>query len=230
MALVFHHSLQALVRRRYGTLRGLLRLLLAQLEWLSGRLRAFSPQRAGAAQRLVFVCQGNICRSAFADQLALQTQHPSAALPVASLGLSTCSGAVSPPAAQQAALRCGVDLERHRACDFSDFTVLPGDLFLVMEVRQARELRRRLGPRTDVEVVLLGLWCTGPMPHLHDPFTLSDAYFDQCFARVRQAVRGLQRAVPQLTRRQPADMAATANEVSAIRRGAGATGRGGSIA
>ena len=196
MALVFHHSLQALVRRRYGTLRGLLRLLLAQLEWLSGRLRAFSPQRAGAAQRLVFVCQGNICRSAFADQLALQTQHPSAALPVASLGLSTCSGAVSPPAAQQAALRCGVDLERHRACDFSDFTVLPGDLFLVMEVRQARELVRRLAGRPHAGVVLLGLCCKPRLAHLHDPFSLDADYFDTCFARLTQAVLRLQAMLP----------------------------------
>jgi protein-tyrosine phosphatase len=65
-----------------------------------------------------------------------------------------------------------------------------------MEVRQAHELRRRLGPRADVQVCLLGMWCDPLMPHLHDPFTLGDAYFDTCFQRVRQAVQTLSLVLP----------------------------------
>lgn len=65
-----------------------------------------------------------------------------------------------------------------------------------MEVRQAHELRRRLGDRSDVQVCLLGMWCNPVMPHLHDPFTLGDAYFDTCFQRVRQAVQALSVELP----------------------------------
>jgi protein-tyrosine phosphatase len=74
--------------------------------------------------------------------------------------------------------------------------VQPGDLLLAMEVRQVHELTRRLGGRTDVQVALLGNWCSPPAPHLHDPFTLSDAYFDTCFARIHQAVGRLANDVP----------------------------------
>jgi protein-tyrosine phosphatase len=34
------------------------------------------------------------------------------------------------------------------------------------------------------------------MPHLHDPYTLGDSYFDVCFERVRQAVRHLDADLP----------------------------------
>ncbi|WP_432377765.1 hypothetical protein [Duganella sp. P38] len=184
------------VDRRHGTWRGGVRSLLARLELASGRLRPFQLRHPHRVRRVVFVCLGNICRSAFAHQVAARLE-----MEVASLGLSTSTGAGSPDSALRAASRHGYDMAAHRATDLSDFEVRPGDLLLVMEVRQARELRRRLGARDDVEVALLGLWCAPPMPHLHDPFTLSDAYFDQCFSRVRDAVRALHRALPQVSRR-----------------------------
>lgn len=162
-------------------------------------MRLRQPHRV---RRAVFVCLGNICRSAFAEQVAARL-----GMTAVSVGLSIHTGATSPDSALRAARRHGYDMSAHRATDLTDFEVRPGDLFLVMEVRQARELRRRLGSRTDVEVVLLGLWCTDPMPHLHDPFMLSDVYFDKCFSRVRQAVRALQRALPQLTQVAPQTVA-----------------------
>lgn len=176
------------LRRRFGTWRGLVRLLLAELALSRGKLDAFLPASLPAPRRLVFVCQGNICRSAFAVQAA-----QGLGLPVASLGLATCSGAAAPAAARAAAARLGVDLHAHRALDWTDFDVQPGDLFLAMEVRQAEELQRRLAGYEAVAVSLLGLWCEPPRPHVHDPFTLSADYFDTCFGHLAQAVRALRR-------------------------------------
>lgn len=180
----------AWINRRFGTWRGLLRLLLAYAELGTGRLRQFRLRRPEQVKRVVFVCLGNICRSAFGDKVAWES-----GLRVASLGLSTTTGVGSPDAAREAARRNGIDLDGHRAVDWGDFEVQPGDLFLVMEVRQAHELRRRLGTRADVQVCLLGMWCAPAVPHLHDPFTLSAAYFDTCFARVRQATDNLNRVL-----------------------------------
>ena len=175
-----------LVKARFGTFRGLVRLVLAYVELGAGRLAMFSGQSNKDVRRLVFVCQGNICRSAFGGKLATDL-----GLPTASLGLSTTSGVPSPPEALASARRQGVDLSGHRAIDWSDFEVLAGDMFLVMEIRQAHEVRRRLNGRRDVSVALLGMWCTPITPHLHDPFTLSDSYFDTCFARIRGAVENM---------------------------------------
>lgn len=179
-----------LVRRRFGTMRGLARLALARLDLATGRLALFQLRRPREVRRVVFVCLGNICRSAFAQQIAIG--H---GLPAASLGLSTTTGARSPAEAIKAALRQGIALHGHRATDLRDFTVLPGDLFLAMEVRHARALRQRLLARHDVQIALLGSWCRPPMPHLHDPFSLSADYFDTCFQRVREAVDGLNQAL-----------------------------------
>lgn len=176
---------------RFGTWRGLVRALLARAELTTGRLRPFQLHRPKSVRRLVFVCLGNICRSAYGHQVALAY-----GMNVASLGLSTTTGVGSPEQAVASAARHGVDMAGHRATDWADFVIEPGDLFLVMEVRQAHELRRRLGDRADVQVCLLGMWCAPVMPHLHDPFTLSDAYFDSCFQRVRQAVQALNVALP----------------------------------
>ena len=179
------------IDRRYGTWRGLVRALLAHLELATGRLAPFQLRRPETVRRAVFVCLGNICRSAYGHRIALE--H---GMNVASLGLSTSTGGSSPAEAIAASARAGVDLSVHRSTDWKDFKVESGDLFLVMEVRQAHELRRRLGPRDDVQICLLGMWCQPRMPHLHDPFTLSDAYFDSCFARVTQAVGRLAADLP----------------------------------
>jgi protein-tyrosine phosphatase len=192
------------IDRRFGTWRGLVRALLARAELAAGRLRPFELQHPKTVRRLVFVCLGNICRSAYGHQVALEY-----GMNVASLGLSTTTGVGSPEQAVAAAGRQGVDMARHRATDWGDFVIEPGDLFLVMEVRQAHELRRRLGDRADVQVCLLGMWCDPVMPHLHDPFTLGDGYFDSCFQRVRQAVQALSVVLPDV--RQIATPRAGAN-------------------
>lgn len=184
-------SLRNRLNARYGTWRGLVRLMLAQAERVTGRLRPFELHDPQAVRRVVFVCLGNICRSAYAEQVARAE-----GLRTASLGLSTTTGVGSPDAALAAAARQRMPMDAHRARDWSDFTLQPGDLLLAMEVRQVHELRRRLGDRSDVQVALLGNWCPAPMPHLHDPFTLSDDYFDTCFTRIRQAVVRLANDVP----------------------------------
>lgn len=192
------------IDRRFGTWRGLVRALLARAELATGRLRPFQFQPSTPVRRLVFVCLGNICRSAYGHQVALEY-----GMHVASLGLSTTTGVSSPAQAVTAAARQGVDMACHRATNWGDFVVEPGDLFLVMEVRQAHEMRRRLGGRSDVQICLLGMWCDPVMPHLHDPFTLGDAYFDRCFQRVRQAVQALSVSLPELRRSAPPRASAT---------------------
>lgn len=191
-------ALRNRLNARFGTWRGLVRLLLAHAERAAGRLRPFELHDPQAVRRVVFVCLGNICRSAYAEQVAR-----AAGLNAASLGLSTTTGVGSPDPALAAAARQRMPMEAHRARDWKDFTLQPGDLLLAMEVRQVRELTRRLNGRTDVQVALLGNWCAPKSPHLHDPFTLSDDYFDTCFTRIRQAVGRLANDVPN-ARAEPA--------------------------
>jgi len=180
---------ESVVSRRFGTRRGLVRLLLAHVQTSVGAAKIVLP-RADAVERLVFVCQGNICRSAFAEAIARRRD-----LACCSFGLSTTSGVGAHPPAIEIADRLGVDLRSHRAIAWQDYTPRQGDLLLAMEVRQLDWLAAnpRLGtlPRS-----LLGLWATPRRPHLHDPYSLSSAYMRTCFELVGTAVAALDRAFP----------------------------------
>jgi protein-tyrosine-phosphatase/peptidoglycan/xylan/chitin deacetylase (PgdA/CDA1 family) len=178
------------MNRQHGTWRGAVRAWLARIDLRRGRLSAFSLQYPDRVQRVVFVCLGNVCRSAYAQRVAERL-----GMQAVSIGLSTTTGASSPDSALRAAARGGEDLSAHRATDLRDFAIQAGDLLVAMEVRHAQALQNRLIARQDIQIALLGLWCDPPEPHLHDPYTLSDAYFDRCFARLRQAVHGLHRTL-----------------------------------
>ena len=173
------------VNRHFGTYRGLIRLGLAHIEYASGRLRHFKCHDLSHVTRLVFVCQGNICRSSFADHLARSLGVPST-----SFGLSTTTGMPADPTAMKISPQFGVDLVSHQVTDIEDFQFYQGDLLLAMEIRQARKLSSLSLP-DGVQIALLGNWSKPFRPHIHDPFSLSEDYFFTCFQVIERAVKQL---------------------------------------
>ncbi len=168
----------------HGTWRGWVRAGLAELEYGLGRLDAFLQPDLAGFDRVVFVCLGNINRSAFAEQVA--RQH---GLRCGSLGLSTTAGAPATDAARRLAPGLGVSLDAHRATPLADWPRQRSDLLLVMEARHARRLVALGVPAS--QVALLGHWAAPRRLHLHDPHKLSDAYFLTCFNLIRSSVEGL---------------------------------------
>ena len=86
-------------------------------------------------------------------------------------------------------------MDRHHATDIADYIPEHGDLLLAMETRQLRVLAgdRRLCtiPRT-----LLGLYSKPPVPHLHDPYGLSNDYMQTSLTQIETAVSALKTAFP----------------------------------
>lgn len=173
--------------RGFGTLRGLVRTVLAAAMWRCGAYRKYSRVDWAKVKRLVFVCRGNICRSPFAHHLA---QASVTAFPIASIGLVASTGRPAFELAIDVAREFSVDLTVHRTTNVSDFEILDGDLFLLMENRHVSALRPYIRGR-DVQVALLGLWCRPRFALLYDPYTLPRDYFVTCFSRIDRAVRGL---------------------------------------
>ena len=171
-----------MIRAYFGTFRGLVRLALSHLQSLANRAGPRRPEVD--VRRLVFVCQGNICRSAFAQAVAEST-----GLHTMSIGLSTNSGRPAHGPAIDTARELGFDLSQHRATALADYKAKAGDLLLAMEVRQLQTLA--VSPHTaDVPRILLGRW-SWPFLHLHDPYKLDDAYMRHCLQRIERAVRRL---------------------------------------
>ena len=140
------------IRPAFGTYRGWVRLLLARGEQFTGRLRQYKSIDWAGVERVVFVCRGNICRSAYTAAVAT-----SSGIPAASFGLAAATGRSANVLALRAASDRSVDLSAHRACDARDFEIQPGDLLAAMEVRQAHALRELSRP-SPTQITLLGLW------------------------------------------------------------------------
>ena len=176
----------------FGTWRGALRLALAQVEVATGQAAIVLPDPA-QVRRLVFVCHGNICRSAYADGLARR-----AGMNVASFGLSTSSGKPAWPLVAERALARGLDLSDHRTTRVQDYLPLPGDYLLGMETRHLRKLVA--DPLTaGLPRGLLGSYASPAVPHLHDPYRLGPAYMEVCLERIERAVAALTTRYPGAT-------------------------------
>jgi protein-tyrosine phosphatase len=177
------------INARFGTWRGLARLVLAHVDNSVGRFDRYKEVNWSRVERLVFVCSGNICRSAYAEARARTF-----GLPAASFGLHTAGQAPVDNMAAAEAKKRGLDLDKHRSSSADDFAVKPGDLFITMERRQAAEISTRYDMR-PVQLTLLGLWSTPIRPHIHDPYGLSVAYFATCFDIIDSAVAALAQRV-----------------------------------
>lgn len=173
-----------LVDVNYGTYRGLIRAMLAQIALMVGGIDKHIYPDANRIKRLVFVCLGNINRSAFADKVA-----QSLGATTYSIGLSTQTGLSAFHKAVKTACYFDIDLQQHLATDIKDYTFQDGDLLLAMEIRHVKQLIAHGIPSESI--VLLGHWATPVRIHLHDPHTLSDVYFKTCFTLIHSAVVGL---------------------------------------
>ena len=170
-----------MIDRTFGTWRGAVRLALSYCE-VAGRQAEIVKPKPEDVRRLVFVCHGNICRSAFADVLA---RH--AGMNSTSFGLSTSSGKPAYPATLRKAAEMGYALDAHRTTRVEDYAPVEGDLLLAMETRHLRKVAAN--PRVNgLPRMLLGSFGSPPTPHLHDPYELSDAYMRTCLERIARII------------------------------------------
>ena len=176
-----------LIDSRFGTTRGFLRLLLSYPQHWAG-IDVLVPVDMGSVRRFVFVCRGNISRSAYAEVAAR-----SRGLAAVSCGVSAAQGREADSAAIQVASRGGLNLSGHRATEAGRFKAEPGDLLLAMEVRQLAALRA-LPHLAQTPRLLLGSFAG--TPHLHDPYGLSLAYYAACFQRIDAALDRLETLCP----------------------------------
>jgi protein-tyrosine phosphatase len=171
------------IARRYGRKAGLLRHFWALTQYHLGLLRRFRRVDWRRAGRLVFVCQGNICRSAYAEAVARR-----AGLDTASFGLAAADGSPAHPDMVRLAGAAGLDLAGHRARGPSVLTLSPADVLLGLEVRHARALAE-LARSSGAQLSLLGLWGGRPRPHIEDPYGLSEVYLRTCMGLIDDAVQ-----------------------------------------
>jgi len=131
-------------------------------------------------RRVVFVCQGNICRSALAEEVF----RNQTSFPVASIGLDTQTGKPASPRMLIAAKELNYSLERHRTTSIHDFEIKEGDLLVCMQPEHVFHLNA-LTPMGSK--VLFGSVLKRKNPRITDPYSANDIYMKKCAAVIIEA-------------------------------------------
>lgn len=133
--------------------------------------------------RVVFVCQGNICRSALAEIIFKSESN----LPVRSIGLDTKTGKEANPRMVKTAKDLGFDLTVHRATNIDDFKFKETDLLVCMQPEHIKMLNG-LGLRN--QKILLGAFHNSIFRiRIPDPYSANDSYMRNCAEIVIEATK-----------------------------------------
>jgi protein-tyrosine-phosphatase len=151
-------------------------------------LRSLLTRRALAAHRgpapLLFVCHGNLSRSAFAAALARRAAPDRV---VSEAGCHPVGGRTSPAAAIEAARAWDVDLAAHRSRVLTAGDMDAGAAIFVFDARNLLHVLSR-SPRAWRRVHLVAsLAPHGPLS-IPDPHGQPDAAFRDAFARIAEAL------------------------------------------
>jgi protein-tyrosine phosphatase len=175
--------MRAWIEDRFGSRRGLVRFIRYQASWWLWASRVPAAELA-RVKRLVFVCKGNICRSATAEAVARALEFPAC-----SYGMDTHLDKPANPGMAEAAALLGYDLSEHRTTPLELYEWAPGDLVLVFEPEHLRELKSGVGG--DWNIDLLGAWARPRRIFVHDPFGGTARNFEIVAEVIRGAVENL---------------------------------------
>lgn len=148
-----------------------------------------SRRASGHTRRVVFVCMGNICRSAFAEYL-MRSVTKGTLLSIESCGLNVDVRTPSPLDAIITSKTFGLDLEGHlsKGLEFCDLE--NADMILPMEFWQYRRLIK-LFPHKKENIMLLRFFSSFPenlLCNINDPFGQSEKQFEKCFEQIKRAI------------------------------------------
>jgi protein-tyrosine-phosphatase/biotin carboxylase len=146
--------------------------------------------RAGRTPSIVFVCYGNICRSAFAERALAQALGPLAdQVVVRSAGTYQVAGRESPSEAIHAARRRGLDLAAHRSQFVTSQILDAATVLVVFDQSNIAALNSQF-PEIKCPVIPLGSLTKteGRHGNIQDPYGGEPAQFDRTFGLIDRGV------------------------------------------
>jgi len=154
------------------------------------------PPEEGDARRplyLLFVCDGNICRSPLALAFFQRDREGDPRLAkwqAGSAGLVAAAADTPLLPTQVAAHEAGVSLYGHRACPLPA-VARRADLTFIMEERQRQPVVRHTG-QSPARIFLLGQFApAGGDPAIADPFGGTPAAYRDCARRISRSVAAM---------------------------------------
>lgn len=142
------------------------------------------------AQTFLFVCLGNVCRSPFAEGLALRQIGRRRAI---SAGHYPVSGRRPPEFALATAQRFGVDLASHRSRVLSRGMVDEADAVFVFDEENHETLLSRHPDAAERTHPLGALSPEGPL-HIADPFGGPASLYEAVYGQIAGAIAAVEEA------------------------------------
>ncbi|MBA3015911.1 MAG: hypothetical protein FP815_13355 [Desulfobulbaceae bacterium] len=165
------------------------RLLQNTWETALYRLSRNSTCKAGELRHIIFVCKGNICRSAFAEYY-LRSICSKRSFNIESCGLDVDQGIFSPKEAVIVGQEFGIKLEEHYSKGLAACEIENADLIVPMEYGQYIRLAAML-PNQRGKIRLLRDFAPWPdriTCNINDPFGLGEGEFRRCFLVMAKAL------------------------------------------
>jgi protein-tyrosine-phosphatase/predicted ATP-grasp superfamily ATP-dependent carboligase len=138
-------------------------------------------------QKIIFVCQGNICRSPFAAAL-LCARLGDCAIAIGSAGMMPQRGRPTPPLGLAAAATCGIDLTAHRSTWLDRKTAEQATLLIAFDEITYRTVLNRY-PASRVRLIRLG--DAAGIDAIADPIDGGPAEFARVYDQIAAAVEAL---------------------------------------
>ncbi|MGD9209746.1 MAG: hypothetical protein PVI90_03170 [Desulfobacteraceae bacterium] len=159
--------------------------------------RYFQAKLPQTASSFLFICKGNICRSAFAHYMAEKLSTEKSYV-MTSAGIKVTKPEKSPDDAIAAAEAFGISLHAHRSVPISLDMCRKADMILVMEAWQLVKVREQF-PEFDNRVFLLSQFEHNVNQRYNgwEKYNILDPYgkgcdaFQNCFQRIERCLAGL---------------------------------------
>ena len=139
-------------------------------------------------ERVLFVCSGNMCRSAYGEyrfKSLIAASHPQTH--VISAGTLRIIGQPAASGMVAAAAERGLDLSPHRSNALSGVLVQSADTIFAME-QSHREALLRIDPHSRSKIVMLGLYLNTPAPEIEDPIGREPEVYSRVAAQIDEAL------------------------------------------
>lgn len=158
---------------------------------LKAHRQAWRNGKAGGVHRVLFVCYGNINRSALAER-CFAGLAPSSAVTAISAGFHEEEGRPADPVMVEVARQAGINLDGWSSHRVTADMVAGSEAIFVMEHRQFVRLREEF-PEASARTFLLGVAAGTACPggEIADPYGRPRSEYERCLKEVVAGVRGV---------------------------------------
>lgn len=176
--------------------RKTLKVFLKNIYWSIYGLTIRNPRMPNTVRSILFVCKGNICRSPFAEQIAVKSLDKSFPLKFHSVGVHVDHPKPPPVEAINAAKEFGINLDEHRSRGLTYALMESFDVIVVMEEKQ-RTYLKKIFQEFREKIFLLPLFeknndrKRGDMYLLYnikDPYGKGASEFHECYERIKSCM------------------------------------------